>query len=166
MEVNDKEMLNVCKITKNSPVRHPVVQFDAEAATVNCYITLFHTDEMIRRPSVIPVEIDWLVKPSDCIYMTLILVNFQTCELVNLQTFNHHVIMYLNSSGAVRTSILSNVTSDVRKIRCMLDKLSDARLVNNVQCDLGLKNGILVNERVIDLYYKMCDYLSTKRLYK
>jgi hypothetical protein len=162
MEVKDKEMLNVRKITKNLPVRHPVVQFDAEAATVNCYITLFHTE--IRRPSVIPVEIEMSVKPSDCIYMTLTLVNFQTCKLANLQTFNNHVIMYLNSSGAVRTSILSN---DTIKIRCMLDKLSDARLVNNVnnvQCDLGLKNGILVNERVIALYYKMVDYLSTKRL--
>ena len=164
MEVNDKEMLNVRKITKNSPVRHPVVQFDAEAATVNCYITLFHTVEMIRQPSVIPVEISWDVKPSDCIYMTLTLVKYTAAY--SMQTFNHHVIMYLNSSGAVRTSILSSASSDVRKIRCMLDKLSDAKLVNNVQCDLGLKNGILVNERVIDLYYKMVDYLSTTRLYK
>jgi hypothetical protein len=103
--------------------------------------------------------------------MTLTLVKYADAYVVPsikvpIQTFNNHVIMYLNSSGAVKTSILANASSDVRKIRCMLDKLSDAKLVNNVQCDLGLKNGILVNERVIDHYYKMVDYLSTKRLYK
>ena len=158
MEVNDKEMLNVRKIIKNPLVRHPVVQFGAEAATVNCYITLLCSTEMIRRPSVIPVEIGWDIKPSDCIYMTLTLVKYG--GTYSIQTFNHHVIMYLNS-GAVKTSVLSNGSS-VRKIQCMLDKLSDSELLNNVQCDLGLQNGILVNEHVIYLYYKMVDYLYTK----
>jgi hypothetical protein len=50
----------------------------------------------------------------------------------------------------------------------MLEKLSGVNnvqpeyLVNKVQYDLGLKNGILLNERVIDLYYKMVDYLYMK----
>jgi hypothetical protein len=46
----------------------------------------------------------------------------------------------------------------------MLEKLSGVNKVqpesvNKVQYDLGLKNGILLNESVIDLYYKMVDYL-------
>jgi hypothetical protein len=76
--------------------------------------------------------------------------------------------MYLNRDGVVKTSILSNLSDNVKKIRCMLEKLSGVNnvqseyLVNKVQYDLGLKNGILLNERVIDLYYKMVDYLYIK----
>jgi hypothetical protein len=72
--------------------------------------------------------------------------------------------MYLNRDGVVKTSILSNLSDNVKKIRCMLEKLSEVNKVqpesvNKVQYDLGLKNGILLNESVIDLYYKMVDYL-------
>ena len=170
MEVNDKEMLNVRRIIK-SPlvVRYPVVQFGAEAATVNCYLTLL-CDE-IQYPSVIPVEIPRAIKPSDCIYMTLTHVKYGYRN--SLQTFNHHVIMYLNS-GAVKTSVLSDRCS-ATKIQCMLDKLkmdrandcdiselATSEILNNVQCDLGMQFGILVNERVIYLYYKMVDYLYKK----
>ena len=159
MAVNDREMLNVYRITKNW--LGPVVQLDVEAATVNCYITLFRTSEVIRRPSVIPVEIDWLVKPENCVYMTLTLIKY--ADTNSTQTYNH-VIMYLNRDNVVKTSILSNLTDNVKKIRCMLEKLSGVNKVqpesvNKVQYDLGLKNGILLNESVIDLYYKMVDYL-------
>jgi hypothetical protein len=72
--------------------------------------------------------------------------------------------MYLNRDNVVKTSILSGLTDNVKKIRCMLEKLSEVNKVqpesvNKVQYDLGLKNGILLNESVIDLYYKMVDYL-------
>ena len=169
MEVNDREMLNVRRIIKPPLVyvRYPVVQFGAEAATVNCYLTLL-CDE-IRQPSVIPVEISWDIKPSDCIYMTLTHVKYGHRN--SLQTFNHHVIMYLNS-GVVKTSVLSDRYS-AKKIQCMLDKLkmridcdiselASSEILNNVQRDLGLQFGILVNERVIYLYYKMVDYLYKK----
>ena len=171
MEVNDKEMLNVRRIIKTPLVCYPVVQFGTEVATVNCYITLV-CDE-IRKTSVLPVAL-WDINPSDCIYMTLTLVKYGNNSL---QTFNHYVIMYLNNR-TVKTYVMSDVSyvrCSATKIQCMLDKLKMDRandcdiselmtceIFNNLQCALGLQFGILVNERVIYLYYKMVDYLYKK----